>query len=129
MTKGSGFRRQAECASERHRYLVCAVSAGIQTWNVAVNPSASLLRDWLEHGIFVWLVTDKLLSEYKAILKRLCMRRHPVGQIINTLREKAKFVNLRGRPWEPPRVLDTLSRNGIQPQWASEGSPVIDHQL
>jgi hypothetical protein len=95
MTKGSGLRRQAECASERHRYLVCAVSAGIQTWNIAVNPSASLLRDWLEHGIFVWLVTDKLLSEYKAILKRLCMRRHPVGQIINTLREKAKFVNIR----------------------------------
>jgi mannose-1-phosphate guanylyltransferase len=29
----------------------------------------------------------------------------------------------------PTRVLDTLSRNGIQPQWASEGSPVFDHQL
>jgi mannose-1-phosphate guanylyltransferase len=29
----------------------------------------------------------------------------------------------------PARVLDTLSRNGIQPQWASEGGPVFDHQL
>ena len=68
---------------------------GFKPGHTAANQSASLLHDWLEHGILVWLVTDKLLSEYKAILKRLCMRRHPVGQIINTLREKAKFVNIR----------------------------------
>jgi hypothetical protein len=29
----------------------------------------------------------------------------------------------------PARVLDTLSRNGIQPQWAGEGGLVFDHQL
>jgi mannose-1-phosphate guanylyltransferase len=28
----------------------------------------------------------------------------------------------------PARVLDTLSRNGIQPEWASEGDCVLDHQ-
>ena len=94
MTKGSGFRRQAECASERHRYPVCAVSGGFKPEHTTANPSASLLRDWFEHGIFVWLVTDKLLSEYKAVLRRLGMRRHPVGQIINTLREEAEFVNI-----------------------------------
>ena len=75
--------------------VVVAGVAGFKPGRTVENPSASFLRDWLEHGIFVWLVTDKLLSEYKAILKRLCMRRHPVGQIINTLREKAKFVNIR----------------------------------
>ena len=28
----------------------------------------------------------------------------------------------------PARVLDPLSRNGIQPEWASEGDCVLDHQ-
>ena len=28
----------------------------------------------------------------------------------------------------PNRVLDTLSRNGIQPGWADEGNCVFDHQ-
>ena len=28
----------------------------------------------------------------------------------------------------PARVLDTLSRNGIQPEWAGEGNCVFDHQ-
>ena len=28
----------------------------------------------------------------------------------------------------PTRVLDTLSRNGIQPGWAGKGDRVFDHQ-
>jgi mannose-1-phosphate guanylyltransferase len=28
----------------------------------------------------------------------------------------------------PARVIETLSRNGIQPEWASERAPVFDHQ-
>ena len=28
----------------------------------------------------------------------------------------------------PARVVDTLSRNGIQPEWASEGDRVLDPQ-
>jgi hypothetical protein len=86
---------------------------GFKPAHTAANSSASLLRDWLEHGIFVWLVTDKLLSEYKAVLRRLGMRRHPVGQIINTLREEAEFVNIREeRDLSPDRT--TMQSAGVQ---------------
>jgi len=66
---------------------ICAVRGGFKPEHTTANPSASLLRDWFEHGIFVWLVTDKLLSEYKAVLRRLGMRHQP-------LREEAEFVNI-----------------------------------
>jgi len=78
--------------------VVVAGVAGFKPGRTAENPSASLLRDWLEHGTFVWLVTEEVLSEYKAVLTRLGVRRHLVGAIINLLRllrEEAEFVNIR----------------------------------
>jgi predicted nucleic acid-binding protein len=59
------------------------------------NASASLLRDWLEEGTFTWLVTEEILSEYKAVLGRLGVRRFLIGEIINLLREEAEFVLVR----------------------------------
>jgi len=59
------------------------------------NPSASLLRNWLEDGTFIWLATEEILSEYKAVLTRLGVRRNLVGEIINLLREEAEFVDVR----------------------------------
>ena len=70
--------------------LVAGV-AGFKPGRSAENPSASLLRDWLEHGTFVWLLTEEVLSEYKAVLIRLGVRRRLVGEIINLLREEAKL--------------------------------------
>ena len=75
--------------------VVVAGVAGFKVGRSAENPSASLLRDWLEHGTFVWLVTEEVLSEYKAVLTRLGVRRHLVGKIINLLREEAAFVEVR----------------------------------
>ena len=59
------------------------------------NPSASLLRDWVEAGTFTRLVTEEILSEYKGVLGKHGVRRHQVGEIINLLREEAEFVAIR----------------------------------
>lgn len=75
--------------------VVVAGVAGFKPGRTAENPSASFLRDWLEHGTFVWLVTEDVLSEYKGVLTRLGVRRHLVGDIINLLREEAEFVDIR----------------------------------
>ena len=74
--------------------LVAGV-AGFKSGRVVENPSASLLRNWLEDATFVWLVTEEILSEYKAVLTRLGVRRNLVGEIINLLREEAEFVDVR----------------------------------
>src|SRR5438132_4561264 len=68
--------------------LVAGV-AGFKSQRTVENPSASLLRDWLDDGIFTWLVTEAIVSEYKGVLTRLGVRRNLVGDIINLLREEA----------------------------------------
>ena len=59
------------------------------------NPSAKLLRDWIENRIFVWLVTEDILNEYKEVLGRLGVRRNVIGALVNQLREEAEFVEIR----------------------------------
>jgi predicted nucleic acid-binding protein len=82
--------------------VVVAAVAGFKPGRAAKNPSASFLRDWLEHGTFVWLVTEEVLSEYKSVLTRLGVRRHLVGEIINLLREEAEFVDVREESYVSP---------------------------
>jgi uncharacterized protein len=60
-----------------------------------VSPSAKLLREWLDHASFTWLVTEEILAEYKAVLSRLRVRRSAVGALINLLREQAELVEIR----------------------------------
>jgi predicted nucleic acid-binding protein len=74
--------------------LVAGV-AGFKSRRSVENPSASLLRHWIEDGTFTWLVTEEILSEYKGVLARLGVRRNLVGGIINLLREEAEFVDVR----------------------------------
>jgi hypothetical protein len=57
------------------------------------NPSAKLLRQWVESETFVWLVSEEILGEYKELLARLGVRRNLIGNIVNLLREAAELVN------------------------------------
>jgi hypothetical protein len=75
--------------------VLVAGIAGFKSSRIANNPSASLLRGWLESGTFTWLVTEEILAEYKGVLARLGVRRKLIGEIINRLREEAEFVNVR----------------------------------
>jgi len=58
------------------------------------NPSARLLRQWVESGNFVWLVSEEILEEYKEVLGRLGVRRNLIGNIVNLLREEAEVLNV-----------------------------------
>ena len=59
------------------------------------NPSAQLLRDWIERATFTWLLSEEILSEYKAVLRRLKVRRETIGALINLLREEAELLSQR----------------------------------
>ena len=75
--------------------MLVAGIAGFKSWRVVENPSASFLRDWIEHATFTWLVSEDIVSEYKEVLTRLGVRRNLVGEVINLLREEAEFVDVR----------------------------------
>ena len=60
------------------------------------NPSANLLRNWIEEDTFVWLVSDEILVEYKRVMGRLGVRRPLIGTIVNLLREEAELCPAAG---------------------------------
>ena len=65
------------------------------------NPSAQLLRDWIERGTFTWIVSEETLAEYKVVLRRLKVRRETIGVLINLLREEAELIS--------PRIVTKIS--------------------
>ena len=75
--------------------MLAAGIAGFKSWRAAQNPSATLLRDWVENASFIWLVTEEILVEYKEVLRRLGVRRSLIGAVVNQLREEAEFVDVR----------------------------------
>jgi hypothetical protein len=58
--------------------LVAGIS-GLNTERAPGNPSAELLRDWLENATFAWLITEDILAEYKEVLRRLGVRRNLIS--------------------------------------------------
>ena len=79
--------------------VLVAGIAGLKSPEIAPkNPSAKLLRDWIEADTFVWLVSDEILLEYKRVLGRLGVRRPLIGKIINLLREEAELVPASALP-------------------------------
>lgn len=53
--------------------LVAGVS-GFKPDVEVTNPSAQLLRTWIEEGHFTWLISADIIAEYKAVLARLHVR-------------------------------------------------------
>lgn len=56
------------------------------------NDSAKLIREWIDHDTFVWLVNADIVNEYKAVLQRLRVRPSLIGTIVNMLRVEAEVV-------------------------------------
>ena len=69
--------------------------AGVAGFKAAVAPkndSAKLIRNWIDHDTFVWLVNADIVNEYKSVLGRLRVRPALIGTIVNLLREEAEVV-------------------------------------
>lgn len=73
--------------------LVAGV-AGFKPNVQITNPSAQLLRAWISDGHFIWLISNEIIAEYKAVLARLRVRREVIGGIINLLREEAEEIKV-----------------------------------
>lgn len=65
------------------------MKAWVHERNVA---SAKFVQRWVEQRMFVWLVSDEILEEYREVLARLGVRRPLIGKIVNTLRAKGEPV-------------------------------------
>ncbi len=61
------------------------------------NLSARMLRDWIERGTFTWLLSEEILSEYKAVLQKLRVKRETIGILINLLRDESEVLSPRIR--------------------------------
>jgi predicted nucleic acid-binding protein len=73
--------------------VLVAGIAGFKTVEIASqNSSATMLRDWIENSTFIWLITDEIILEYKAVLARLGVRRSTIGRVINLLSEEGELI-------------------------------------
>lgn len=87
--------------------VLVAGIAGLKASEItSKNPSAVLLRDWIESNTFIWLITDEIVSEYKRVLARLGVRRSVVGKIVNLLREEGELVAVGRMPDISPDPAD-----------------------
>ena len=75
--------------------VISGISAFKSSFEPGRNPSADTLREWIENGKFVWLVTPEILEEYKEVAKRLNVRPSVAGRLVNLLREEAEEVTVR----------------------------------
>lgn len=75
--------------------LVAGISGFREPFVPGRNPSADALHRWAEKNHFVWLITEDILDEYKEVLKRLRVRSHLIGKVINLIRERAEELKVR----------------------------------
>ncbi len=80
------------------------------------NASAQLLRDWLDRATFTWIVSEEILDEYKAVLRRLKVRRETIGILINLLREEAELIAPR-RPIRQTILSVPALRRAARTSW------------
>lgn len=74
---------------------MAGVSGFKETYVRGRNPSADVLHDWAKQQIFVWLVSEDVLDEYKEILRRLRVRSYLIGRVVNLIRERAEEGRVR----------------------------------
>ena len=75
--------------------LVAGISSFREPFVQGRNASADVLHGWGEKNHFLWLITEDILDEYKEVLKRLRVRPHLIGKVINLIRERSEEVKER----------------------------------
>ena len=75
--------------------LVAGVSGFKETYFPGKTPSADVLHEWAEEQNFIWLISRDILEEYKEVLKRLRVRSHLIGRLVNLIRDRAEDVKVR----------------------------------
>ena len=70
--------------------LIAGIAAFRDSGSQSPVPSAHLLRDWIDHGTFTWLINEEIVNEYKAILARRRVRSSLIGAAINLIRSQAE---------------------------------------
>jgi len=74
--------------------LAAGISGFRESYVPCRNPSASVLHEWAEKDNFAWLYTEDIRDEYKEVLKRLGVRPHLIGRVVNLIRDRAEEVRL-----------------------------------
>ncbi len=75
--------------------LIAGISGFREPYISGKNPSADLLYEWAEKESFLWLYSEEILDEYKKVLRRLHVRPHTIGAVINLIRERADAIEIR----------------------------------
>lgn len=82
--------------------MLVAGIAGFKRRIAATTPSARLLRRWVDRNHFTWLVSRDILDEYRDVLRRLRVRPHVIGRVLNLLAEGAETVSVGPLPEAHP---------------------------
>ena len=90
--------------------VLVAGIAGFRTEEPAANPSAELLRAWIEQDTLTWLLSATILDEYVEVLRRCGVRRSLVGKVVNLLREAGDMV-------APSRSIEAQPDRDEAPFW------------
>ena len=75
--------------------LAAGISGFKETYLPGKNPSADVLHKWAEEHSFIWLVSEDILDEYKEVLKRVRVRSHLIGRLVNLILDRAEEVKVR----------------------------------
>ncbi|WP_041839319.1 MULTISPECIES: PIN domain-containing protein [Acidobacterium] len=75
--------------------LVAGIAGFREPYRKGRNPSADLLHTWAEEDTLLWLYSEEILAEYKHVLRRLRVRPHVIGAVINLIRERAEKIEVR----------------------------------
>lgn len=77
--------------------VVAGIAGFREPYEKGRNPSADLVFNWAGADSFVWLYSEEILDEYKAVLRRMRVRPHTIGAFVNQLRERAERIELHSQ--------------------------------
>jgi hypothetical protein len=75
--------------------LVAGISGFRETYLLGKNPSADVLDERAEEHNLTWLISEEIRDEYKEVLRRLRVRSHLIGRLVNLIRDRAEDVKVR----------------------------------